>query len=78
MKSLLSALGDATGGAPHSLLVKLIYQAYIVSYMTKPLIRVSEENKKRLAKFGDASETIDDCLDRVLTLAEAMRDGGAR
>ena len=45
--------------------------------MQKPLIRISEENKARLAKFGDASDTLDDCLERVLTLAEAMRDGGA-
>jgi len=45
--------------------------------MKKPLIRVSEENKKRLASFGDASVTMNDCLGRVLDLAEAMRDGGA-
>jgi hypothetical protein len=45
--------------------------------MEKPLIRVSEENKKRLASFGDASATMNDCLGRVLDLAEAMRAGGA-
>ena len=35
------------------------------------MIRVSEGNKKRLAKFGDATNTIDDCLTRVLDLAES-------
>lgn len=45
--------------------------------MVKISIRVDKENYKRLVKFGDASDTIDTCFDRVLTLAEAMRDGGA-
>ena len=57
--------------------VNYLYLRYHVKGMEKPLIRVSEENKKRLAKFGDASETMDDCIGRVLDLAEAMRDGGA-
>ena len=57
--------------------VNYLYLRYHVKGMEKPLIRVSEENKKRLAKFGDASDTMDDCIGRVLDLAEAMRDGGA-
>jgi len=57
--------------------VNYLYLRYHVKGMEKPLIRVSEENKKRLASFGDASATMNDCLGRVLDLAEAMRDGGA-
>ena len=36
---------------------------------------ISDENKERLAKFGDARDSLDDCLGRVLDLAEAKRDG---
>ena len=57
--------------------VNYLYSRYYVKGMEKPLIRVSEENKKRLASFGDASATMNDCLGRVLDLAEAMRAGGA-
>jgi hypothetical protein len=45
--------------------------------METTMIRVRIKDKARLAKFGDASDTIGDCLERVLDLAEAMRDGGA-
>ena len=45
--------------------------------MESTMIRVRIKDKDRLAKFGDASDTIGDCLERVLDLAEAMRAGGA-
>lgn len=32
----------------------------------------------RAGEIGDASDSMADCLARVLDLAEAMRDGGAR
>ena len=44
--------------------------------MKSTMIRVRIKDKDRLAKFGDASDTIGDCLARVLDLAEAMREGG--
>lgn len=37
-------------------------------------IGASMRNRKRLEKFGHAGETLNDALDRVLTLAEAMHD----
>lgn len=57
--------------------VSLIYLTRVVSSMGMTTVSVSEENKKKLAKFGDASESLNDCLSRVLDLAEAMRAGGA-
>jgi len=44
--------------------------------MKSTTISVSRENKKRLAAFGDASESLDDCLTKVLDIAIAARDGG--
>lgn len=41
-------------------------------------IGASMKNRERLEKFGHAGETLNDALDRVLTLAEAVRDGGAK
>jgi hypothetical protein len=38
--------------------------------MATTMIRVQEEDKTRLAKFGDASDSIGDCLTRVLDIAE--------
>jgi len=43
----------------------------------KILIRVNRADHARLANFGNASDSMADCLARVLDLAEAMRDGGA-
>ncbi len=44
-----------------------------------PNVRVSEANKARLAKFGDASNSLDECLSRVLDIAErhAQNEGVA-
>lgn len=39
-------------------------------------IYVSLVNKERLSDFGKAGESMNTALDRVLTVAEAMRDGG--
>jgi hypothetical protein len=56
---------------------RYIYIAHKGDNMEKTNMRVSNENLDRLAKFGDARTSLDDCLGRVLDLAEAMRDGGA-
>jgi len=52
-----------------------IYIAHKGDNMEKTNMRVSNDNLDRLAKFGDARASLDDCLGRVLDLAEAMRDG---
>lgn len=36
-------------------------------------IGASFKNRDRLAAFGSADETLNDCLDRVLTIAEAAK-----
>lgn len=36
-------------------------------------VRISTSNKKRIAKFGDASDSIDVALGRALDLAETNR-----
>jgi len=43
----------------------------------KIVIKVNRSDHARLAAFGDARDSMADCLARVLDLAEAMRDGGA-
>ena len=35
---------------------------------------MSEDNRDRLAKFGTATDTMDDCLEVVLKIAEAKRE----
>lgn len=36
-------------------------------------IKVSRDNRDRLAKFGDVGESFDDALGRVLDMAEEIR-----
>jgi len=38
---------------------------------------ISDENKDRLAKYGTARDSLDDCLTRVLDLTEVTRDDDA-
>jgi len=38
------------------------------------VIRVSPENKKRIATFGDASQSMNDCIETILLIAENHRD----
>lgn len=56
--------------------VIFISNAHVAIYMETTMIRVRKADKDRLAQFGDASDTIGDCLARVLDYAEAYKEGG--